>query len=674
MRQFLTAVLAATLLAAGTVIPAVVAANPAPTAGPGMNITVPRAPSAAVTALSDQILIRYRKGTRATERMQIARAHGLTSLHVSPNGRTELAIATGRSATMVRRSLATEPAVEAVSPNFVRRTTADPSGEPGFQFEWGLQNTGQTLTIGGTDFPGTSGIDIQGSPAIGLTPGDPSITVAVIDDGVDFSHPDLAGHQAAGGKDFCHNDADPSPVGTDFHGTHVAGTIAASLDGHGVVGVAPAVKILALKALEHGVSCNGEMAIIDALDYVGTLNMPTTVVPIINASWGGPGFSQPLDDAIRDSGALLVAAAGNDGVDMDADPANRFYPAASAQPNVLSVAAIDQNGQLADFSNFGRTLVDIAAPGVNILSTIPPQPAQGGQPACPSPCYAYLDGTSMAAPHVSGIAALALSRKLPATYSPVELRAHILASGRPLADTAGLTATGRLANAFRASDVVPPVAVAPDRFSLRPGSRLGTSTALLVTRWVAATDDLTGIGRYVLRRVGPDGVKTLGTTISPVSRAVASTVVFGRTYRFMVFAVDLAGNVSADAETSVRAALYQEGISAAKYGRGWTTARSSGASGGTVRTSSRAGASVTFTFTGRGASVVGPTGPTRGSFRIYLDGVYSGIFSERSRTNLSKVVVASALWPTSGTHKLTFVGAGSAGHPRVDVDAFAVIR
>ena len=138
MRQFVTAVLAATLLAAGTVIPAVVAANPAATPGPGMNITVPRTPAPAVTALSNQIVIRYRTGTRPTERMHIARAHGLTSLHVSPNGRTELAVATAQSATMVRRSLATEPAVEAVSPNFVRRTTADPSSEPGFQFEWGL--------------------------------------------------------------------------------------------------------------------------------------------------------------------------------------------------------------------------------------------------------------------------------------------------------------------------------------------------------------------------------------------------------------------------------------------------------------------------------------------------------------------------------------------------------
>jgi len=644
--------------------------------------------------MGDQILVRYRKGTTTADRARVGRAYGLTRLQLSANGRTDLVVAKGRSAAAARAALAADPSVEAVSPNYQRFLTADPTGEHFFDQEWGLNNTGQDI-LGVT---GTAGADIDGLQGINLGTGDPSIVVAVIDNGVDFTHPDLVARrytnpgESGGGKetdgidndgngliddvhgwDFCHNDNNPSPVNNDFHGTHVAGTIAASLDGAGVVGVAPSVTILSLKALEGNTSCS-EAALVDAIDYVGALNAAGHPVQIINASWGGPGFDQVMDDAIRDSGALFVAAAGNNGLDMDASSANRFYPAVSAQPNVLSVAAIDQNGELAGFSNFGHTLVDIAAPGVSILSTVPPQPAQGGQPACPAPCFAYLDGTSMAAPHVAGVAALALSRKLPGTYSPSALRSHILASGRAFPSTAGLTATGRVVNAYRASDVVAPVAAAPDRFTLRPGSRIGTSTGTALVRWPAATDDLTGVISYAIRRFGPTGWSTLGTGIKPTSKIIASTITFAKSYRFSVTATDLVANVSLPAETVIKASLYGDATSLAAYSSGWSTAASSGASGGKVHVTTRRGASVTLSFTGRGVSIVSPTGPTRGSYRVYLDGVYAATVSERSSSAISRVVTYSVPWSTSGAHKLKVVVVGTAGHPRVDVDAFVVIR
>ena len=141
-----------------------------------------------------------------------------------------------------------------------------------------------------------------------------------------------------------------------------------------------------------------------------------------------------------------MAAAGNGGLDLDAPSGPRFYPASSTLVNVLAVTAVDQSGRLASFSNFGTTSVDLAAPGTNILSTYP------ASVDCPSPCYAWSAGTSMATPHVSGVAALAGSHQPGLLASPILLRGRLLATGRPLATTDGKTSTGRLVNAMRAID------------------------------------------------------------------------------------------------------------------------------------------------------------------------------------------------------------------------------
>ena len=147
----------------------------------------------------------------------------------------------------------------------------DPTDEPGWDLLWGLHNTGQPIR----GYSGTANVDIDGLEASAITHGDPAVVVAVIDDGVDFSHPDLAARawtnpgESGGGKetngvdddgngyiddvhgwDFCNDDNTVHDFDEDFHGTHVAGTIAASLDGQGVVGVAPNVKIMALKFLD----------------------------------------------------------------------------------------------------------------------------------------------------------------------------------------------------------------------------------------------------------------------------------------------------------------------------------------------------------------------------------------------------------------------------------------
>jgi hypothetical protein len=216
--------------------------------------------------------------------------------------------------------------------------------------------------------------------------------VAVIDDGVDFSHPDLSARRwvnpgetpnngvdddangyvdDVNGWDVCHRDNTVHDDGDDSHGTHVSGTIAASVNNQGIVGVAPNVEIMALKFLSDngtGPGCNSTAGAIEAIGYAKKMG-----VKISNNSWGGGAFSQALKDAIDSSGQLFVAAAGNGGPDSvgDNNDATPMYPASYASANIVSVAAANNRGSLGGFSNYGKTSVDISAPGVSILSSVP---------------------------------------------------------------------------------------------------------------------------------------------------------------------------------------------------------------------------------------------------------------------------------------------------------------
>jgi len=257
-------------------------------------------------------------------------------------------------------------------PNF----TYYPAGygdEPRFGELWGLNNTGQN--------GGTPNVDINGLEASAITIGDPNLVVAVIDDGVDFSHPDLAGRAWTNPGEVPNNNLDDDHNGyvddvnswdfynrdktvhdraEDWHGTHVSGTIAASINGHGVVGVAPNVKIMALKFLgPYGGYTSDAILAIQYAKAEGA--------KISNNSWGG-SYDQALYDAINNSGSLFVAAAGNNGNNNDIYP---MYPASYNLSNILSVAAVNNQGKLASFSNYGATSVDISAPGLGILSSVP---------------------------------------------------------------------------------------------------------------------------------------------------------------------------------------------------------------------------------------------------------------------------------------------------------------
>ena len=219
-----------------------------------------------------------------------------------------------------------------------------------------------------------------------ITEGSSDVIVAIIDSGVDLNHPDLKDNIVQG-YDFYAKKADPTDEAG--HGTHVAGIIAASKNGFGMVGVAPHVKIMPLRFI--GPDGSGDTAdAIDAIHYAIKMG-----AKVISASWGGEEYSSFLAQAVKDAqdaGIIFVAAAGNQSYDTTATP---YYP--GSLPNVVSVASSDENDQLSSYSNFGNTVM-IAAPGDDIYSTY----LNDG--------YETLSGTSMAAPQVSGAIALALSK------------------------------------------------------------------------------------------------------------------------------------------------------------------------------------------------------------------------------------------------------------------------
>lgn len=341
--------------------------------------------------------------------------------------------------------------VEYVEPNYPRYIEAIATNDTLRGELWALENTGQS--VNGTT--GTAGADIDAINAWTLSLGT-STVVAVIDNGVLYTHADLADNLWDGtscvsetgaalgncnhGYDFANNDTSPLPaVSTSTnatHGTHVAGIIAAGMNNAtGTIGVAPKAKIMALR---FGLDVASEVKAIDFAIQNGA--------KIINASFGGTSYAQAEYDAIarfRDAGGIFIASAGNGGEDSigdDNDGSTKMYPASYDLTNIVSVAATGQDDELAAFSNFGTTTVDIGAPGRRILSTV----AASGT----DPTYGYLSGTSMAAPHVAGVAALILSL-YPSTALSV-LKTALLSSGDSISALATKTVSGKRLNAYGA--------------------------------------------------------------------------------------------------------------------------------------------------------------------------------------------------------------------------------
>lgn len=326
--------------------------------------------------------------------------------------------------------------------------------DPYYPQKWGLDNTGQAVN---GKAPGVRDADIDASEAWSVTTGNADTVVAVVDSGVDITHPDLRNNiwtnpdeipnngedddnngyvDDVNGWDFINNDNTVfDSASLDEHGTHVAGIIAAEgNNGIGVTGVAWRTKIMPVKFISG--SSGSVSNAIKALDYAVAEG-----AKISNNSWvcnncpADPALSQSLYNAIDaadDSNHLFLAAAGNYGTNSDVTP---YYPAGYELPNIVSVAATDNNDTLASFSNYGATSVDLAAPGVDVYSTLP-----GG--------YGFREGTSMATPHVSGVAAL-LKSKSPG-LNHLQIKDRILEGAERKEALSSKAATGGRLNAAKA--------------------------------------------------------------------------------------------------------------------------------------------------------------------------------------------------------------------------------
>lgn len=285
-----------------------------------------------------------------------------------------LEVSTGADVASLAERLQQEPEVELAEPDYYAQPLAVPN-DPLFSQQWHHRNTGQT--------GGTAGADAGSTVAWDIWTGSANVTIAVLDTGIELSHPDLSANIASGGWDFI--DSDATPEDTNGHGTHVSGIIAAQGNNASAVsGILWRAKILALKVCGTG-GCPFT-AIANALHFAADNG-----AKVINMSLGGPSGSSLLEEAVNyaaAAGCVVVAAAGNDGTESPSYPA--FYS------NVIAVAATNHQDALASFSQRG-SWVDISAPGQDILSTY----VGGGT--------VLLSGTSMASPMVAGAAGLLFS-------------------------------------------------------------------------------------------------------------------------------------------------------------------------------------------------------------------------------------------------------------------------
>ena len=418
---------------------------------------------AAFAHRTDRLILQRRPGLSAARAAELGQLHttvgarstkrypalnDLEVVELPPGADLEKALTTYRSSGLVAK----------VHRDYLRRISVNPNDTDYLNGRlYGLNNTGQSNGVTDADIDAPEGWDVRNSAA--------NVIVAVIDTGVRTTHEDLAANmwrnpgESGGGRETNGRDDDGNgyiddvfginartgsgnPTDDNGHGTHCAGTIGAvGNNGVGITGVAWSVKIMALKFL----ASTGEGADSDAIeciDYARRMG-----AQILSNSWGGGPGSSALETAIgatRTAGLIFVAAAGNEASDNDRVAS---FPANFDFDNIVSVAATDRRDQLATFSNYGASKVDLAAPGVEIRSTW-----FNGDSA-----YQSISGTSMATPHVAGAFAL-LKAQFPGD-SAQQLISRMLSSTDPLTSLARKCRTGgrlNLARALSGAVVAPP--------------------------------------------------------------------------------------------------------------------------------------------------------------------------------------------------------------------------
>ncbi|MDQ3798843.1 MAG: S8 family serine peptidase [Acidobacteriota bacterium] len=391
-----------------------------------------------------ELLVKFRDGTASAAARSVNSQFGARVVEEFPDlGWQRVKLPAGLSVETAVARYANISDVEYVQPNYLYHLQATPN-DPRFT---------DTSMYGLTKIGAPSAWD--------LTTGSPAVVVANIDTGMKYTHEDLAANMWTNpgetngngidddgngfvddyyGYDFFFND--PNPLDENGHGTHTGGTIGAvGNNGVGVVGVNWNVRIMAIKIYDNDGFGTTSTMLINAYNYIRMMKNRGVNIRVTNNSYSGCdeacGYDQATKDALDamgNAGILNVFAAGNDNRNIEAMPA---YPASYTSPSILSVAASTSTDTRAGFSNFGSTSVDLAAPGVGILSTV-----------MSSANYGTLSGTSMAAPHVAGAAAL-LSAYNP-NLSPASLKATLMNTVDPLTLWSGVVKTGGRLNVDRA--------------------------------------------------------------------------------------------------------------------------------------------------------------------------------------------------------------------------------
>ncbi|HEX8501554.1 MAG TPA: S8 family peptidase, partial [Pyrinomonadaceae bacterium] len=401
------------------------------------------AQAGAAPAREGELLVRFRADVTERGRDEVASSKGARRKGALRGGsRLErLALQPGQDAAAAAAQLRGRAEVELVEPNFIISRAQVTPDDPRFAEQWALRNEGRA--------EGGRGSDVRALPAWQAATGSAATLIAVLDSGVDFTHPDLRANEwnnpreQENGRDDDRDGYVDDLHGWDFvadgaavtdvsgHGTAVAGIIAAEgNNGVGTSGVMWRAGLMSLRVLDSN-GAGDVAAAVEAIDYAVAHG-----AQVINCSWGTGAPSESLREALARAGAagvVVVASAGNAGRDVDAAP---YYPASYGLSNVISVAATDAADRLASWSNWGAAGVKVAAPGVGVLTT-----AKGGG-------YEAVTGTSAAAPVVAGIAGLIKS--LRPSLKAERTREAVVQTARAVPGLAGKVEAGGVADAAAA--------------------------------------------------------------------------------------------------------------------------------------------------------------------------------------------------------------------------------
>ena len=424
----------------------------------------------------DRIIVRFESETVSSESVR-ERLPGANLHDISGIGLYSMSLPTGTDPVAAVAALKNAPGVRYAELDWEIEREAIPN-DPRFFEQWGHLNFGQSIQ----GVAGNLDNDIDSSNAWDTSSGSGTIVVAINDDGVDYTHPDLAANiwsnpgeiggngiddDANGfiddvrGWDFGMGDNNPAPDGTDFHGTHVAGIVGAvGNNGIGVAGVNWNVKLMPIKIFGPTTLTAFVSSAINGLKYAVDNGAFVSNHSYNHGSGGSiQAFSDMIDYA-KARGHIFVSSAGNSGENNDVVD---HFPSDYPQDNVVAVAATDNRDQLASFSNFGLTTVDLGAPGVSILSTVP-----GG--------YTYLDGTSMASPQVAG--AIALLKGIAPSLTYQQILTAVYQGVDPVLGLSGKTVTGGRLNIDKAIDLLTPagISISPSIVSETSGNNASTIT------------------------------------------------------------------------------------------------------------------------------------------------------------------------------------------------------